>query len=147
MIQKKKTRPTTTGTGPRRAVVVSPCERHVYVEVAKRAGHVPVQPVVDLVHVEPVEARQDSNLVSRLERAADSNSYDGAKTKTETNKSRGERNKTTKQSSTKRQINHEANGIKQQNNHQQRQAEDVKTKKQTHVRRTIGAAARTRADT
>lgn len=65
------------GAGPGRDVVVSPCERHVDVEMAKRAGHVPVQPAVDLVHVEPVEARQDSNLVSGLERAADSANPDG----------------------------------------------------------------------
>lgn len=53
------------GTGSRYHIV-SPCERLVDVEVAKRAGHVPVQPVVDLVNVEPVEAGKDSNLISRL---------------------------------------------------------------------------------
>lgn len=99
-VQKNTTTSKTTGTGPRRAVV-SPCERHVYIEVAKWAGHVPVQPVVDLLHVEPVEARQDSNPVSRLERAADSSSPDGAEVKTKTQ--------------------NEPRGTRRQNNHRQMQ--------------------------
>lgn len=43
-----------------------PRERLVDVEVAKRAGIVSIQPVVDLAHVKPVEAREDSHAIPGL---------------------------------------------------------------------------------
>ena len=43
-----------------------PRECLVHVEVAQRAGSVAIQPVVDLAHVKPVEAREDSHAVPGL---------------------------------------------------------------------------------